>query len=328
VNATGHFDDKNWTVCDDTAASPFYGHCYTEFDDNSRSDLIQMSTSTDGGATWGPALSTHNNKHGIGGQPVVQPSGKVIVPIDGFAGRAGSLMSFTSSDGGESWSNAITVTLHQFAPIPGNLRSGTLPSAEVDAAGTVYVAFPDCRFEVKCAANDIVITTSTDGVNWTDPARVPADAIGSGVDHFIPGLAVDPSTSGGSAHLELVYYFYPSADCTASTCQLDVGFISSANGGATWSASEQLAGPMPLSWLANTNQGRMVGDYLSTSFVGGPAFPALVAANAPSGGVFDEALYTVTGGISVTGGVNSSRGNVVVGSPNTTPIFTPPTTVQ
>src|SRR2546426_232994 len=26
VNADGHFNDKNWTVCDDTASSPFYGH--------------------------------------------------------------------------------------------------------------------------------------------------------------------------------------------------------------------------------------------------------------------------------------------------------------
>jgi BNR repeat protein len=328
VNASGDFNDKNWTVCDNTTSSSFYGNCYTEFDDNSRSDLILMSASTDGGETWGAPQSTHNSAHGIGGQPVVQPSGKVVVPIDGFAGRAGSLMAFTSSDGGSSWSNASIVTLHQFAPIPGNLRSGTLPSAEVDASGTVYVAFPDCRFEVKCAANDIVITTSSDGVNWSDPTRVPADPIGSGVDHFIPGLAVDPSTSGSGAHLGLVYYFYPSADCTASTCQLDVGFISSANGGATWSASQRLAGPMSLSWLANTNQGRMVGDYMSTSFVGGPAFPALVAANAPSGGVFDEALYTVAGGISVTGGRNNSHGDVVVGSPTTTPIYTPPATVQ
>src|SRR5579859_2964997 len=126
----------------------------------------------------------------------------------------------------------------------------------------------------------------------------------------------------------LVYYFYPSANCTAATCQLDVGFISSADGGATWSASHQLAGPMSLSWLANTNQGHMVGDYMSTSFSGGPAFPALVSANAPSASVFDEALDTVAGGISVTGGRNSSHGDVVVVMPDTKPIFTPPATDQ
>src|SRR6266699_6331029 len=47
VNKDGHFNDKNWTVCDNTASSPFFGHCYTEFDDNTLGDLIQMSTSPD-----------------------------------------------------------------------------------------------------------------------------------------------------------------------------------------------------------------------------------------------------------------------------------------
>src|SRR5260370_5432214 len=65
VNNDGHFNDKNWTVCDDTASSPFYGNCYTEFDDNTLRDLIQMSTSTNGGLTWGAAQSTANNTHGI-----------------------------------------------------------------------------------------------------------------------------------------------------------------------------------------------------------------------------------------------------------------------
>lgn len=328
VNATGHFDDKNWTVCDDTATSPYYGSCYTEFDDNSRSDLIQMSTSIDGGESWGGALSTANSVHGIGGQPVVQPSGTVIVPFDGFAGRAGSLDVFTSSTGGTSWGNASIVTLHRFAPIPGGIRAGTLPSAEIDGSGTVYVAFPDCRFEVKCASNDMVFMTSSDGVNWTGPTRVPADPIGSGVDHFIPGLAVDKSTSGSGAHLGLVYYYYPSANCTSETCQLNTGFISSVDGGANWSTSQQLAGPMSLSWLANTNQGHMVGDYMSTSFSGGPAFPALISANASSGSVFDEALYTVAGGVSMTGGKKSSHGDVVVVTDTTTPLYTPPATDQ
>src|SRR5438034_1551941 len=33
VNKDGHFNDKNWTVCDSTASSPHFGNCYTEFDD-------------------------------------------------------------------------------------------------------------------------------------------------------------------------------------------------------------------------------------------------------------------------------------------------------
>jgi hypothetical protein len=59
---------------------------------------------------------------------------------------------------------------------------------------------------------------------------------------------------------------------------------------------------MTLSWLASTSQGRMVGDYISTSIVGGRAWPTIAIANAPSGGVFDEAMYVPTGGLAIAGG--------------------------
>src|SRR5712691_3893758 len=300
VNADGHFNDKNWTVCDDTATSPFYGNCYTEFDDNSLRDLIQMSTSTDGGLTWGAGQSTANNTHGIGGQPLVQPNGTVIVPINGFAGNKFLILSFISSDGGASWSKTFRVSEVDFRHPAGGIRAGIpLPSAEMDSSGKVYVVWSDCVFEAGCTASDLVLSTSTDGSSWSAVTRIPLDPIGSGVDHFIPGLAVDNSTSDGSAHLVLTFYFYPNANCTTSTCQLEVGFSTSADGGATWTANTQLAGPMSLTWLPNTTQGFMVGDYISTSFVGGPAFPAFAVASAPTGGIFNEAIFTVKGGLSV-----------------------------
>ena len=34
----------------------------------------------------------------------------------------------------------------------------------------------------------------------------------------------------------------------------------STDGGASWLVPVQLAGPMELTWLANTNQGRMMGE--------------------------------------------------------------------
>jgi hypothetical protein len=107
------------------------------------------------------------------------------------------------------------------------------------------------------------------------PARSPAAP-----NHFIPGLGVDGSTAGASAYLRLTCYFYPSAACTAATCQLDVGFISSTTGGAAWSTPTQLAGPMTLSWLASTNQGPMVGDYIATSILAGEAWGPFAVASA------------------------------------------------
>jgi hypothetical protein len=324
VNNSGHFNDKNWTVCDDTASSPHYGNCYTEFDDNSFADLIQMSTSSDGGASWGAALPTADHAHGIGGQPLVQPGGTVIVPIEGFASRNGDIMSFTSTNGGANWSAVTKITPVRFHPPAGNLRAGILPSAEIDASGTVYVVWPDCHFEAGCTANDLVFSTSSNGKNWSAVTRIPLDPIGSGVDHFIPGLAVDSSTSDGSAHLVVTFYYYPNANCTTSTCQLDVGTSTSADGGATWTSKMQIAGPMSLSWLANTSQGVMVGDYISTSFVGGPAFPACAVAQAPSGSTFNEATDTVKGGVSVgrgnpaSGHFNSGSNDTLTGSSLTT----------
>src|SRR5580704_1714062 len=89
--------DKNWITCDSTPTSKFYGHCYTEWDDTNNGNQIEMSTSTDGGKTWGPALSTLRRDSGIGGQPLVQPNGTVVVPIMDLNG---DMVSFSSIDGG------------------------------------------------------------------------------------------------------------------------------------------------------------------------------------------------------------------------------------
>ncbi len=245
VNTDGHFNDKNWTVCDNTSSSPFFGNCYTEFDDNTLGDLIQMSTSSDGGLTWGAAQSTANNAHGIGGQPLVQPNGTVIVPINGFAGVNFLIVAFTSTDGGASWSKTNIVARVGFHHAAGGIRDSIpLPSAEMDSSGKVYVVWQDCHFEPTCNASDLVLSTSTDGKSWSKLTRIPLDPRGSGVDHFIPGLAVDNSTSDGSARLVVTFYFYPDANCTTATCQLNVGFSTSADGGATWTSNTQLAGPM------------------------------------------------------------------------------------
>ncbi|MFL6161062.1 MAG: sialidase family protein [Jatrophihabitantaceae bacterium] len=300
--------DKNWTVCDNTATSPFYGNCYTEFDNNADADREKMSTSTDGGLTWGPALNTGNNATGLGGQPLVQPNGTVIVPAANASESA--IIAWRSTNGGASWSSTVTVATVADHAVAGSLRTGPLPTAEMDAAGKVYVAWQDCRFRSGCKSNDIVYSTSTDGVTWSAVTRVPIDATSSGVDHFIPGLGVNPTTSGSTAQLGLTYYFYRTAACRTS-CSLEVGYIQSNNGGSTWNAHTDVAGPFAVTLCPNTTQGRMVGDYISTSWVNGKAFGAFAVAKTPSGSAFDQAIYVPAGGLSAaaSGFVNSSSGD-------------------
>jgi hypothetical protein len=281
--------DKNWIVCDNTSTSQFYGHCYVEWDDVSSGDLIKMNTSADGGLTWGSSLHTANSAHGLGGQPLVQPSGKVIVPI--LAGISGPMLVFSSNDGGANWSSSVSISSVTDHTEAGGLRSGPLPSAEIDANGRVYVVWADCRFRTNCTSNDLVLSTSSDGTTWTKPARIPIDPTTSTVDHFIPGLAVDPATSGSSAQLTITYYYYLVSNC-GTVCQMGVAFVSSQDGGQTWSAPVELAGPMSTSWLPKTFSGLMVADYISTSYVNGSAFGVFAVAKAPSGGTLDEAMYT------------------------------------
>jgi hypothetical protein len=233
-------------------------------------------------------IRTDGNDKGLGGQPVVQPSGRVVVP---FESLNGTISAFHSDNGGASWSRGFKVSGISFHGVAGGLRTSPLPTAEIAGDGTIYVAWEDCRFRKKCPANDIVFSKSSDGVSWTDPARVPIDPVTSSVDHFIPGLAVDPTTSGAGTHLALTYYFYPNANC-GGACRLDVGYISSPDGGAHWGDARQLAGPMGLSQIANTSQGPMTGDYISTSFSGGMATTLFPVGRDATGAAFNEAMYS------------------------------------
>lgn len=281
-----HLDDKNWSACDNTSTSPFYGNCYTEWDQAYGSGDVLMSVSSDGGQTWGAGQASADHASGLGGEPLVQPNGTVIVPFQGF-----DISAFSSTDGGQTWGKSVTIATIDEHLVAGGLRNFNLPSAEIDGAGTAYVVWSDCRFRANCSSNDIVLSTSTDGKTWSTVSRIPIDATTSGVDHFLPGIGVDHNTSGAGAHLTVVYYYYPVANC-GNSCQLEVGFVTSQDGGQTWTAGQQIAGPMQLSWLPVSDVGPMVADYIGVSYVNGNPFGVFAVANAPHGSTLDEDMYT------------------------------------
>ena len=153
----------------------------------------------------------------------------------------------------------------QFHTDAGGIRSGPLPSAAVDGAGTVWVVWEDCRFRAMCATNDLVYSTSTDGVNWSAVTRVPIDDTSSTADYFIPGIGIDPATTGSSAHVALHYYTI----AERST-------VSTANSTLIYCVSERrlylnvpvaATGPM-MNWLPNHKMADG-GDYVATVFTNG-----------------------------------------------------------
>ena len=275
--------DKNWIACDNGTTSPFAGRCYTAWTDFSRAAMLVVSTSSDGGLTWGPPVDVPDARNALGAQPVARPDGSLVVVYLQMELQA---LHFTRSvDGGATFSRARRI-VEVTASGPSGLRAPTLPSAEIDMAGRIYVAWHDCRFRGWCpdAPNDIVVASSPDGVRWSLPARVPISPPRATVGHVIPGLAVDPTTAGPRARLAVVFYSF-------SEGRLTPQFASSSDAGQTWSSAVTLTGPFALADVAQTPSGAMVGDYVSTSFVdGGVAVPVFSAATAPFDGSFHQPI--------------------------------------
>ena len=173
-----------------------------------------------------------------------------------------------------------------------------------------------------------VYTTSTNGSTWSAVQRIPTDpnGVNGTQDTLIPGVAVDRTTSESSIKVGVGYYYYPNVNCTFANCQLQIGYVSSTNGGSTWTAQTMLRGPMTMSWLPDTTQGRMVGDYISTSFDPNHlAHPVFAEAYVPTAGGTDcatatpncnQPLETPTTGLAAAAGANVANDPVVYSGPS------------
>jgi hypothetical protein len=295
--------DKEWIACDNGAASRFRGRCYLSYLDF-ESGQIRTRHSDDGGESWSgptgvPGRTTSSVANGV--QPVVRPDGTLVLVFAAFAAfarfddpDASEIVAVVSTDGGVRFSPRTRVSTLREEVVIG-VRAPPLPSVEVDAAGAVYVAWHDCGFRAGCLANDVLVARSPDGIRWAAPVRVPAVPADADTHVFVPGLAVDPTTSGSRTRLTVTYHLKPQ-DCGFVRCPgLHVAAMSSNDGGATWGRPWRLsAEPMPLEWLADTSTGRMTGDYISTSYVAGRPVPVFSLATQPVSGEFRQAIFAAT----------------------------------
>jgi hypothetical protein len=236
--------------------------------------------------------------------PVTRPNGDLVVPYSFFAplnqgGRGiaeeDRVAAVVSHDGGATFSQPVRISSLEPADDLAEVRAPSLPSATVDATGKLYVAWQDGRFRSSGDANDIVVSTSTNGQQWSEPMRVP---LSFGPSYILPAIAVDPATSGKKARVAIAYYtMRMSAGCKVYVpgCyqQIDSWLVQSQNGGRTWSAPRKLNGQaMQIAWLADTSLGAMLGDYVSVSYVKGKAVPVVALAGPPSALGYSESIFT------------------------------------
>ena len=289
--------DKEWIVCDNWRSSRFYGRCYLSYMNFAR-ETIETRHSGDGGRTWSAPVSIDARRRPAIANGVViavRPNGHVLLVFSVFGAPTGNEIAVSrSTNGGGNF--AAPGRVAEMAGTEASwLRAPPFPTVDVDAAGTVYVAWRDCEELVDCSA-DILLSRSSNGVDWSPPMRIPTGT--SEGFYFLPALAVDPATSGRSARLAVLYHSMSPAticDPTAGCLAIDVKMVTSADGGRTWSLPARLnVLSMPPFWMADTSLGRMLGDYVSVSWSRGRPIGVFSLAFPPSGGAFRQSIFAAT----------------------------------
>src|SRR5205823_9928713 len=111
----------------------------------------------------------------VGVQPVVLANGHLVVVYPDVQGGAytfvGAFKAVRSTDGGQTWSDPVTISQSDpYFEENNGLRAPNIPAVAVSTAGTVWLAFQDQRF--THGRNDILISRSKDqGQTWTDPVN-------------------------------------------------------------------------------------------------------------------------------------------------------------
>ena len=134
------------------------------------------------------------------------------------------------------------------------------------------MAWGDCLLNAPCVpgrtTNDVALSSSADGRSWTTPVRVPLGTRGR-LDYVMPGIAVDPATSGRRTRLAIVAYVL-GPDCDDENCVVTARTVVSANAGETWTRPVAFDARGTLQDAPRSGSLRMIGDYLSASWTSGP----------------------------------------------------------
>lgn len=258
------FNDKDWIAVDTFAGSPHRGRVYVAWDQgNNAGQPILLRFSDDRGKTWSPLVFVSSPTAGaIGVIPLVQPTGALTVVYEDFT--TGQEVAQTSHDGGVSFGSPVTIESTQ-GVTPPDIRSGGLPAAAIDpVTGDLYAVWEDGRFR-NDGVQDIVISRSAaGGSSWGALARVNPDAPNSQLDHFTPAVA---ALNG------IVHVTYRTRSTSGGLSPLvDMRYIASADGGATFSGERVIGDPTDLHFASQTTTNDclnppcyFLGDYMGVA---------------------------------------------------------------
>lgn len=228
---------------------------------------ILFARSLDCGNTWNTPIKLSEGEQVNQGTIVaVSPEdGTVYVAWRRFASGnvPGAILICKSEDFGYRFNKPVEITILPPVPdgafdqgtTPVSFRTSALPALAVDHNGTVYVAWSE-RQQNSEGESRIMISTSIDGENWSDPESINAP---EGQAHQIM-----PSLSFASGRLMLTWYDTRKSEGGYEFDIADPGVTGSRHTMDVWAAK---ADPIdPLGWSSSTNpsftQSTQVSRYL------------------------------------------------------------------
>jgi hypothetical protein len=264
-----------------TASPTRAGHAYLAFANFTgvvpRTNSLEFSRTTDGGATWSPpVLIDQPGPSALDFTPkiLVLPGGTLLAVFAraDFETGLGTIHAARSLDEGRTWQPPV---LAGSKPIPPNfvddqgipLPQPAFPSVAAAPDGSVYVAFEDNK---SASSGAIGVARSRDGGRtW---ASVPLPGVSAFA--FEPAIAVDAHGTVGVTWYDLRNDRAGDAALTA-----DVWFAHSRDRGASWRQAH-VAGPTDLR-TAPLPAHNYVGEYQGLAALPGRGFAAIFTMAAP-----------------------------------------------
>jgi hypothetical protein len=291
----GGLNDKNWIVADNgRGAGHTTGRVYVVWDRISPMVYTYCDAHCDKLSNWANdaenngAFYVYDPEPGIGSIPLVLPNGDLGVVFQGDFGGSPSVGQQPTDQpefavGGGQLQYAVAFGAGStpfpaplaFQPVPNGVaanrgsavheqRAGTLPAAAVDPkTGRVYVAWEDARFRAD-GLNDIVVTSSTDGVTWSKVKRVNTGSLTNHVDHWNAMIDVSPD---GTVNVGYRTRLEKPGDPTARSATglsryIDTYFQRSTDHGAHWTAPLKVNRVRTdVGYAAYSRRGAFLGDY-------------------------------------------------------------------
>jgi hypothetical protein len=284
-------NDKNWIVVDNgTGAGHRTGRVYVMWDRldpmvytycDSRCDQLSRWSSVNN-MTFYPFAAMN----GIGAIPLVLTDGSLGVVFEAFPGTppvgpptdqtvlglSGTELQFALAKGAglTPWPAPLPfpqvglgIAAYRNRIVP-EQRAATLPAAAIDPqTGQIYVAWEDGRFRTD-GHNDIVFSTSSNGITWSAPRRVNINPENDGTDRWNATVSVGVD---GVVHISYrerdEHTGRPTPRSKAGLSPyINTYYQQSLDHGATWSAPLQVNRVRTdVGYAAFSRGGAFLGDY-------------------------------------------------------------------